>query len=250
MVLLIFSNILYSKAKGCFRWLEVTINYWGIMDTAISTVLDTEETPEISVQEKILLEKQLPLDLQKKGPSVDLYFHELVKGKSAGQKALGLLISFLLTIGFIVSFPVVAAMIKLFSREPIFKKKKITGRKGIAFTHYSYPVKRSDEEEFLLGFFLKKSRLSRLPSVINIWKGDLALIGPRPYPVEWCDEWNKHLSDFYKRFSFKPGFLSVSDPVTDPSDIGQVNRALTQELQYILEPSIRKNGLRLINKRN
>ncbi|HEX6983648.1 MAG TPA: sugar transferase [Balneolaceae bacterium] len=204
-------------------------------------------TNTVSVQEKILLEKQLPFSSEKAGPTVDLYFHELAKEKSFSQNVLRLSATLVLTLAFAASLPVMALFIKIFSSEPVFKKKKVTGRRGTVFTHYSYSTKDSgSNKEFLFGTFLRKTGLAKLPSVINIWKGNLNLVGPQPYPVEWCNEWNNQLSDFYKRFSFAPGFLSVAEPVTNHQDINQVNRALRQELRYVLNPSFKKDRQRLM----
>lgn len=203
----------------------------------------------VSVQEKILLEKQFPFSSQKTGPTVDLYFHELAKKKSFGQSVMRFLASLILSLAFAVSLPIVALFIKKSSSEPVLKRRKMTGRRGMVFTHYSYSTKDSaSNKEFLFGTFLRKTGLAKLPSVINIWKGNLNLVGPQPYPVEWCNEWNNQFTDFYKRFSFEPGFLGVAEPVTNPQDINQVNRALRQELRYILNPSFKADRRRLLGR--
>ncbi|HET6527348.1 MAG TPA: sugar transferase [Balneolaceae bacterium] len=202
-----------------------------------------------SVQEKILLEKQFPFSSEKIGPTVDLYFHELAKKKSFGQNVLRFLASLILSLAFAISLPIVALLIKISSSEPVLKKREMTGRRGTNFIHYSYSTKDSaSNKEFLFGAFLRKTGLAKLPSVINIWKGNLNLVGPQPYPVEWCNEWNNQFTDFYKRFSFEPGFLGVAEPVTNPQDINQVNRALRQELHYILNPSFKADRRRLLRR--
>jgi lipopolysaccharide/colanic/teichoic acid biosynthesis glycosyltransferase len=203
----------------------------------------------VSVQEKILLEKQFPFNSEKAGPTVDLYFHELSKKKSFSQKVLRFSATPILSIAFAVSLPVIGLLIKICSSEPVFNKKKVTGKRGTVFTHFSYSTKDTgSNKEFLFGTFLRKTGLAKLPSVINIWRGDLDLVGPQPFPEEWCNEWNNQLTDFYKRFSFAPGFLNIAVPVTNYEDIKQVNRALKQELRYVLNPSFKADRQRLMGR--
>lgn len=217
---------------------------------AHKTVKEESHTAAVSVQEKILLEKQLPFNPdQRKGPTVELYFHELAKGKTVGQKTLQVIANSLLTLVFVATLPLVAALIKLSSSEPIFARKRVTGRRGVVFTQYVYPTEHStSERNFWFGSLLFRSGLYKLPSVINVWQGNMNLVGPQPYPVEYNNQWNQEFSDFYKRFSFKPGLLSVADPITNPTDATQMNQALQQELRYVLNPSFKKDCRRLIGR--
>src|SRR5699024_7461864 len=106
--------------------------------TLISNLVEKPTTTkEISVQEKILLEKQLPFTAEKKGPTIDLYFHELAKGKSFAQAFFRYITTLSLTFCFAVTFPIIALFIKLFTSEPIFKKTIVTGKRGLVFIHYS-----------------------------------------------------------------------------------------------------------------
>lgn len=196
-----------------------------------------------SVEEKIHLEKQLPFAPNaKKGPTVDLYFHELTSQKGPSQKALRLLGFVVLGLIFILTLPLVALFIKLFSREPIFAKVTVPGRRGILFEQYLYTTSATNSNTpFRLGRFLKKTGLYKLPSVINIGRGEMNLIGPHPYPAEWCNRWNNQFSDFYKRFALPPGFFNVSSRVSNPEEPKQITDSLQQELRYILNPSLKKD---------
>lgn len=207
----------------------------------------TSDSAIATVEEKIHLEKQLPFDPKNKtGPTTELYFHELTTKKHLGQKILRYVGGIILGILFVLTLPLIALLIKCTSRESVFRKITVPGRRGISFQQYQYPTKHSDtSKSFLIGSFLNKSGLYKLPSVINIWKGDLNLVGPRTYPQEWCNNWNNQLSDYYKRFALHPGFLGVAKTISNSEDIDEVASSLEKELKYIHNPSFKKDFKRL-----
>lgn len=196
-----------------------------------------------TVEEKIHLEKQLPFDpYNKRGPTTDLYFHELTTKQNLGQKFLQYVVGIVMLILFVLTLPVVALLIKCTSSEPVFRKISAPGRRGITFQLYSYPINHTDtSKSFRFGSFLKKSGIYKLPSVINLLNGDINLVGPRPYPQEWCNKWNKELSDYYKRFAVYPGFIGVSERITDPQKIQEVSLSLESDLKYVHNPSFKKD---------
>lgn len=208
------------------------------------TFADTQSNPQFStVAEKIILEKRLPFNSgAKQGPTVDLFFHELTIEKSMGQKFLQLLVGTLLGIVFITTLPFIALFIKMLSGEPVFRKIEIPGRRGMTFHQYKYTTEHSDNRRsFGFGAFLQKTKLNKLPSIINVWKGDMDLIGPYPYPANRCNKWNEELSDFYKRFALKPGYIGITNPVDDFTDTQAVAKSLKKELRYIVNPTLKKD---------
>ena len=56
-----------------------------------------------------------------------------------------------------------------------------------------------------VGHFLRKSRIDELPQLMNIIKGDMAIIGPRPERPEFIEEFLKDIPDFNDRIIIKPG---------------------------------------------
>lgn len=171
-----------------------------------------------------------------------MYFHELTSSKHPSQKALALIVTVILGIFFITTLPFIALLIKCTSENPIFRKIDVTGKRGITFQQYVYSTKRSDNSKpTLVGRFLEKTGLYRLPTVINIWKGEVTLIGPLPYAEKWCNEWSNQLSDYYKRFAIPPGFIGVAEKISNPEDIDEVASTFKKELEYIHNPSFKKD---------
>lgn len=131
------------------------------------------------------------------------------------------LIDFILSlIGLIILSPffiVIAILIKLDSKGPVFFKQKRVGIHKSYFNIYKFRTMYTDTpkdmpthmlnnpEAFItkIGKFLRKTSLDELPQFINIIKGEMAIIGPRPalYNQEDLIE----LRDKYKANDVRPG---------------------------------------------
>lgn len=90
-------------------------------------------------------------------------------------------------------FLVVAILIKLESKGPVFFKQERVGKDNINFTIYKFRSMRTDTpdvathllddpEIFItkIGGFLRKTSLDELPQLLNIVKGEMLFVGPRP----------------------------------------------------------------------
>ncbi|PSL40790.1 lipopolysaccharide/colanic/teichoic acid biosynthesis glycosyltransferase [Planomicrobium soli] len=113
-------------------------------------------------------------------------------------------------------FVVVGIAIRLESKGSIFFKQVRGGKMGHHFTIYKFrtmydePEKRNDNIAVLttdsritkVGHFLRKTSIDELPQLINIVKGDMSFVGPRPTLTVQTDNYN----DYQKqRLSVKPG---------------------------------------------
>jgi len=90
--------------------------------------------------------------------------------------------------------PLISVLIKLSSPGPIFYTQKRAGKDGKVFTLYKFRTMISDEEQpsslkpalendprvTRVGKFLRMTRLDELPQLINVLKGEMSLVGPRP----------------------------------------------------------------------
>ena len=105
--------------------------------------------------------------------------------------------------GLIIVFPilgVIAVLIKISSPGPVFYKGERVGRYGKLFKIYKFRTMISDAEKAgiwstsvndprltKIGKFLKKYQIDELPQLINVLKGEMSLVGPRPQ-VPWAVE--------------------------------------------------------------
>jgi putative colanic acid biosysnthesis UDP-glucose lipid carrier transferase len=188
---------------------------------------------EISSDNTLTVRERLFKEAQKereKGIPKPNYFPAKFKNLSVrqyrGKRILDLALGFFALIVFIVTYPFIAAGIKLSSKGPVLFRQQRTGRNGITFTCYKYrtmyTVKRKQEEGipditvkgdsrvFPFGKFLRLLNLDELPQVLNVLKGEMSLVGPRPYPVEECAYWNSSFDDFFYRYAVKPGITGFA----------------------------------------
>ena len=102
-------------------------------------------------------------------------------------------------------------LVRLVDRcDPIFTQKRV-GHFGKEFTMYKFrtitPSTQESERETLTktGNFLRRFRLDEIPQIINVLKGELSLVGPRPL---WVGEYtilNAHIPNHHIRSIAKPG---------------------------------------------
>ncbi len=134
---------------------------------------------------------------------------------------------------------IISFLIKLDSPGPILYVSKRSGRKGKVFNFYKFrsmykgadtekeslrsrsEVKgpifkiKNDHRITRLGRVLRKYSLDELPQLINVLKGDMTLVGPRPLPEDEsnkCEEWQ------LRRLEVKPGMVCMAQ-VRGRSDI-------------------------------
>jgi exopolysaccharide biosynthesis polyprenyl glycosylphosphotransferase len=124
-------------------------------------------------------------------------------------------------VGLALSFPLwplIALAIKLDSHGPVFFRQTRVGQHGRTFTMYKFRTMRTDAEHggaqwarerdprvTRLGRFLRNSRLDELPQLVNILRGDMSLVGPRPERPEFVHNLEQLLPHYRLRHLIKPG---------------------------------------------
>lgn len=153
-------------------------------------------------------------------------FESLANKTFRGKRSIDLAIGCLAFAVFLIVYPVFGLFIKLSSRGPILYKQRRTGQHGHEFICYKFrtmhqldlrridgkPVvtQENDKRVFWFGSLLRMTNLDELPQVLNVLKGDMSLIGPRPYPIEECAHWNNTFDDFFYRYAVKPGISGLA----------------------------------------
>jgi len=121
----------------------------------------------------------------------------------------------------ILSLPLclfVALAIKLDSWGPVFYRQERVGQDGKTFTMLKFRSMRNDAEEngpkwaainddriTRVGRFIRKYRLDEIPQMINVLKGDMSFIGPRPERPIFVDKFAKEIPYYPQRHVVKPG---------------------------------------------
>jgi lipopolysaccharide/colanic/teichoic acid biosynthesis glycosyltransferase len=132
---------------------------------------------------------------------------------------------FFATFGLIVTAPiflVVALAIKLDSRGPVFFRHKRVGRYGVPFLMYKFRTMvenadsigpaittHADARITRVGRILRDAKLDELPQLINVWKGEMSMVGPRPEVAKYVSHYTPEQQE---ALMVKPG-------VTGPTQI-------------------------------
>lgn len=123
---------------------------------------------------------------------------------------------FLVTI-FPLVYIIVGAIIKLTSPGPIFFKQMRTGLNGVNFKCYKFRSMKVNEEadskqatvddprKTRFGDFLRRSNIDELPQFINVLKGDMSLVGPRPHMLAHTETYARLIDKYMVRHFIKPG---------------------------------------------
>ncbi len=125
------------------------------------------------------------------------------------------------TLGLVVLAPVLAASVVVvrvsMGRDVLFRQERL-GLAGRPFMllklrTMKHPVPGREAPEFdgermtTLGAMLRSSSIDELPSLWNLWRGDITLVGPRPLPKHY---WHRYRGDEYRRFEVKPGITGLA----------------------------------------
>lgn len=123
---------------------------------------------------------------------------------------------FLITVYPFVYIPVAIA-IKLSSPGPVYFKQKRTGYRGESFDCLKFRTMRvnkgadtcqatkDDPRKTRVGDFLRRTSLDELPQFINVFKGDMSIIGPRPHMLKHTEDYSKLIDQYMARHIVKPG---------------------------------------------
>ena len=115
-------------------------------------------------------------------------------------------------------FIIVGILIKREDKGTIFYKQVRTGKKGKEFIMYKFrtmeecksgeEMKKSHNERVTkIGRILRKTSLDELPQFINVLKGEMSFIGPRPWITEYYERFNKEQK---RRVDVKPGIIGLA----------------------------------------
>jgi sugar transferase (PEP-CTERM system associated) len=140
-----------------------------------------------------------------------------------------------------------AVAIKLDSRGPLFYRQERVGRNGATFDVLKFRSMRVDAEKdgpqwadakdnrvTAVGQFIRKTRIDEIPQVVNVLKGDMSFIGPRPERPVFVEELRRHIPYYDERHRMKPGITGWAQ-VNYPygASIDDAKGKLAYDLYYI-----------------
>jgi putative colanic acid biosysnthesis UDP-glucose lipid carrier transferase len=114
---------------------------------------------------------------------------------------------------------VLAVAVKMSSPGPVFFKQKRKGIDGYEFEIYKFrsmrvhketaghvtQAKKGDKRVTRVGAFLRRTSLDELPQFINVLRGEMSVVGPRPHALEHDDIYKDLVKGYMYRYRIKPG---------------------------------------------
>lgn len=159
-------------------------------------------------------------------------------------------------LGLIILLPlflIVAVLIKCSSKGPVFFLQKRVGKGNRDFSLIKFrtmyqdadrkgllTVGQRDPRITPLGYFLRKYKIDELPQLINVLKGDMSLVGPRPEVRKYVDLYNDEQRQI---LNFRPGITDLASIkyVNENEILSQAEDPEAYYIQHIMPDKIRLN---------
>lgn len=149
----------------------------------------------------------------------------------------------------VVSFPFMIFTYILVKKDggPAFFKQKRIGMNGKEFeiikfrsmkvhdpNKFSKYASENDDRITKVGHFIRKTRLDELPQLINVFRGDMSFVGPRPEWNELGHDYEKKIKNYHLRYAVRPGITGWAQTMYFySSTIEEVKEKLEYDLYYI-----------------
>lgn len=147
-----------------------------------------------------------------------------------------------------IIFIPIAIGIKLSSPGPVFFKQTRTGYMGRDFLCWKFRTMRvnaqadtlqatkDDPRKTKFGDFMRRTSLDELPQFINVFKGDMSIVGPRPHMLKHTEDYRRLINQYMVRHLIKPGitgWAQVRGYRGQTEELWQMERRVEHDIWYI-----------------
>ena len=149
---------------------------------------------------------------------------------------------------FPIIYIIVGLAIKISSPGPVFFKQKRSGEDGREFWCYKFRSMRvnaqcdtlqateCDPRKTRIGNLIRKTNVDELPQFINVLKGDMSLVGPRPHMLKHTEEYSHLINKYMVRHFVKPGitgWAQVTGFRGETKELWQMEGRVQRDIWYI-----------------
>ncbi|MBD5361663.1 MAG: undecaprenyl-phosphate glucose phosphotransferase [Bacteroides sp.] len=147
-----------------------------------------------------------------------------------------------------IIFIPIAIAVKISSPGPVFFKQKRTGYRGREFTCLKFRTMKinsdsdrkqatdRDPRKTRVGDFLRRTSLDELPQFINVWMGDMSVVGPRPHMLAHTEQYRQLIDRYMLRHMVKPGitgWAQVSGYRGNTDELWKMEKRVNADVWYI-----------------
>ena len=147
-----------------------------------------------------------------------------------------------------ILFPFIYAIIKIQSPGPIFFKQLRTGLDGKDFYCYKFrsmhvnkdadrlQATKNDPRKYPFGNFMRKANIDELPQFLNVLKGDMSIVGPRPHMLAHTEQYSALINKYMVRHFVKPGvtgWAQVTGFRGETKELWQMEGRVKRDIWYM-----------------
>jgi putative colanic acid biosynthesis UDP-glucose lipid carrier transferase len=219
---------------------------YRLMNEAEDTCLRFKVVPNLSV----FLSKPVVVDYIRDLPILALRSNPLEDVANRVKKRILDIVISSLVIVFILSWliPLLSILIYLESKGPIFFTQLRTGKNLAPFVCLKFRSMRLNKEADVkqatkydnritkIGAFLRKTSLDEFPQFINVFRGDMSLVGPRPHMIKHTNDFSKVVDHYMLRQFLKPGitgWAQINGYRGEIANPDQIKDRVSSDLWYL-----------------
>lgn len=195
-------------------------------------------------------------------PLIEIMPELMQPWEKATKRAIDIVISFAILFVGLPLWLLVALMIRLDSKGPVFYTQERVGKDGERFRVIKFrsmyhdaelesgPVwaNRGDPRITRIGKLLRKARIDEVPQFINVLDGDMSLVGPRPERPFFVEQLSKEIPLYRRRLKVRPGITGWAQVKHKYDEsVEDVRRKVQYDLFYIENMSLRMDFKILLN---
>ncbi len=194
-------------------------------------------------------------------PLIEVMPEIMSHGAKLAKRAIDIFVSLFILIMMLPLLLIIALLIRISSRGPVFYKQIRVGKNGAEFTMYKFRSMYKDAEEYgpewagekdpritWIGRIIRKIYLDEVPQMINVLNNEMSLVGPRPERPYFVEILKKDIPYYYKRIAIKPGITGWAQIKHKYDEsLSDVKEKLKYDFYYIENMSLKLDFKIMIN---
>jgi Undecaprenyl-phosphate glucose phosphotransferase len=198
-----------------------------------------------------VLERYADVQIERNGPiaSLNLARRPLTTLEAAQKRVTDIIIASIALVGLAPLFALIALLIKLDSPGPVIFRQRRYGFNQEAFRIYKFrsmttmddgPVveqaRAGDARITRVGAFLRRCNFDELPQLLNVLRGEMSLVGPRPHAMAHDQHFERVIALYARRHNVKPGitgWAQVNGLRGETSTTDKMRERVEHDLYYI-----------------
>lgn len=148
----------------------------------------------------------------------------------------------------LIVYPIIAILTHFLQPGPVFFKQQRNGANGEVFYCYKFrsmkvnaeadekQATEDDPRKTPFGNFLRKTSIDELPQFINVFKGEMSVVGPRPHMLKHTEEYSKLIDKYMVRHWVRPGitgWAQVNGARGETKTLAQMEDRIKKDVWYV-----------------